>query len=467
MEMAAEGYGVKLTRRSFIASASAVAASRAAAAVSAAGRRFYKGQFHTHTYWSDGSAFPEQAVALYKDAGYDFLGLSDHNVYAAGERSKKVGKGHGEIRAEILESFRRTFPDCVETSTDEKGAVSVKLATMEKLRARFEQSGKFLLLDAVEATTNTNPVEGIVNQVHLNYLNVPGVADNLRGYAVKGVSVVQRIEIVRKSVEALARSLGREEMLILNHPIWRWYDVLAEDLIATPEVRFFEVCNGGSPYRPGKGLPADGYDTDRFWDVVNAFRARRGQPLLYGVGNDDTHEYFGMPGSAPGIHCLPFNAWSLVRADALTPEALLKAMKAGDFAACEGVQPEDFSFDAKTGTLSVSVAGAPRQCRQIQFIVTKKDFSETPVKTVDVMPEERPEAERAKDLRRVKVYDTKKIGVVAKSVSGGIGESVKGAYTLQPDDLYVRARILAPARPAAAAFLHPRLHVAWTQPYRA
>ena len=458
---------MELTRRAFMAGTAALAATRIPAAAPTAGRRFYKGQFHTHTYWSDGQAFPEQAVALYRDAGYDFLGLSDHNVYAAGERTKKVGRGRGEVRPEIMEAFRRDFPDCVETVTDGQNALSVKLATIDRLRARFERPGQFLLLDAVEATTKTQPAEGIENQVHLNYLNVPGVADGLVGYPLKGVPVARRIEEIRTSVAALARKLGREELLVLNHPIWRWYDVLAEDLVATPDVRFFEVCNGGSPYRPGKGLPADGYDTDRFWDVVNAFRARRGQPLLYGVGNDDTHEYFGLPGTSPGIHCLPFNAWSLVRAESLTADALLAAMKAGDFAACEGVQPEDFSFDAGTGTLSVAVAGAPRQCRTIQFIVTKKDFSETPVGTFEVMPEDAREADRPKTLRRVNIYDPKKIGVVAKSASGGVGEAVRASYTLKPDDLYVRARILAPARPAVTAFLHPHNHVAWTQPYRA
>ena len=458
---------MSITRRGFVASVAAATAARlpAATATATGGKRFYKGQFHTHTYWSDGSAFPEQSVALYRDAGYDFLGISDHNVYDEGTRTKKVGRGRGEIRPEVFAAFRRDFPDCVAATTDAQGATVATLATMEKLRARFERSGRFLLLDAVEATTRVESAEGVVNQVHMNYLNVPGVAPYLKKPVVKGVAVAQRIEETRASVAQLAQELGREELFVLNHPIWRWYDVLAEDLVATPKVRFFEVCNGGSPYRAGKGLPADGYDTDRLWDVVNAFRARRGEPLLYGVGNDDTHEYFGMPGSAPGIHCLPFNAWSLVRAEALTPQALIAAMKAGDFAACEGVQPEDFAFDAAKGTLSVSVAGAPRLCRTIQFIVTKKDFSETPVKTVEVMPEEVAEADRPKNVRRVKVYDPKKIGVVAKTVSGGVGEAVRADYTLKPDDLYVRARILSPARPVASAYLHPRCHVAWTQPY--
>ena len=56
-------------------------------------------------------------------------------------------------------------------------------------------------------------------------------------------------------------------------------------------------------------------------------------------------------------------------------------------------------------------------------------------------------------------------GQKAKAVSGGIGEGVKASYTMKPDDLYVRARILSPERPLATAFQHPKVHVAWTQPY--
>ena len=67
--------------------------------------------------------------------------------------------------------------------------------------------------------------------------------------------------------------------------------------------------------------------------------------------------------------------------------------------------------------------------------------------------------------RKINVYDTKKIGCVAKVVSGGIGEGVKASYTMKPDDLYVRARIISPERPAASAFQHPKVQVAWTQPY--
>ena len=459
---------MKTTRRGFLAAGAALAAAtgirREAQAAPTGGKRFYKGQFHTHTYWSDGSAFPEQSIQFYRETGYNFLGLSDHNVYADSHRVKKVGKGKGQIRQEIFDAYRRDFPASVQCEKAADGSTEVVVQTYAKMREIFEKPGEFLLLDAVEGTTRTYDDDGVEHQVHMNYLNVPGVPEHFRNCGTKA-SVAQRIADSLKSVEALAKEKGRESMFILNHPIWRWYDVTPEDLVANPDVRFFEVCNGGSPYRPGNGLPSDGFATDRFWDVVNAFRARNGQPLLYGVGNDDTHAYFGTPGHVPGIHCLPYNAWSLVRAEALTAEALIRAMKAGDFAPCEGVQPEDFSFDPTSGTLSVSVADKKNLCRTIQFIVTKRDFSEKPVRTVSIEPPDAPAEKQKIYARKINVYDTKKIGCIAKTVSGGIGEAVSASYTLKPDDLYVRARIISPERPAASAFQHPKVHVAWTQPY--
>ena len=40
--------------------------------------RWWKGNTHTHTLWSDGDGAPELVAGLYKEAGYHFLVLSDH-----------------------------------------------------------------------------------------------------------------------------------------------------------------------------------------------------------------------------------------------------------------------------------------------------------------------------------------------------------------------------------------------------
>ncbi len=42
------------------------------------GRRWYKGNLHTHTTRSDGRLIPEAVVSLYREKGYDFLALTDH-----------------------------------------------------------------------------------------------------------------------------------------------------------------------------------------------------------------------------------------------------------------------------------------------------------------------------------------------------------------------------------------------------
>ncbi|MBL8028215.1 MAG: hypothetical protein JNL74_17460 [Fibrobacteres bacterium] len=41
----------------------------------------WKGNFHTHTTLSDGRETPEKVITLYKNAGYNFLALSDHELY--------------------------------------------------------------------------------------------------------------------------------------------------------------------------------------------------------------------------------------------------------------------------------------------------------------------------------------------------------------------------------------------------
>ena len=65
-------------------------------------KQWFKGNTHTHTLWSDGDDFPDMIPDWYKERGYDFLVLSDHNILSRGERWMKVadikkrGEGVGE-----------------------------------------------------------------------------------------------------------------------------------------------------------------------------------------------------------------------------------------------------------------------------------------------------------------------------------------------------------------------------------
>ena len=39
------------------------------------GAKWFKGNLHTHTTRTDGVKTPEEAIALYRGAGYDFFGI--------------------------------------------------------------------------------------------------------------------------------------------------------------------------------------------------------------------------------------------------------------------------------------------------------------------------------------------------------------------------------------------------------
>src|SRR5262247_1229387 len=42
-------------------------------------KRWYKGNTHTHTVNSDGDSTPDEVIRWYREHGYNFLVLSDHN----------------------------------------------------------------------------------------------------------------------------------------------------------------------------------------------------------------------------------------------------------------------------------------------------------------------------------------------------------------------------------------------------
>lgn len=454
-----------MNRREFIGLSFALAAMAGCRAPfgGTAEKRWYKGLFHCHSLWSDGKAFPEQVADWYRSHGYNFLGISDHNQFQdhpdtwATEMAKP--KGWHTARPEIFERYLATFPDA-RTRKDAQGARQARLKTFAELQRQFDVPGVFRMMPATEFTHMTTLPTGVTHKVHMNVVNVPGMPAEYLQDGYKPNYTDKSVEAIVADRAALAASFaadrGRRHLFVLNHPIWQWYDIAPEVLVENADVRFFEACNNGSPHAAWHELPQDGLDTDRFWDVVNAFRARRGQPLLYGVGNDDTHFYFGE--DVPML--MPGNAWTRVRARSLEPDALVGAMLEGDFLACEGIEAEDVQFDRARGELTVSVAGEPGEARKITFIVSKRDFGERPVRTLELTPE------KPAWRRTIRIYD-EKVGMVVKTVVGKPGEPVTASYRLAADDLYVRARIESPRIPLCKAALHPRNACCWTQPYQA
>src|SRR3982074_235710 len=84
------------------------------------GPRYWKGNLHTHSLWSDGDDFPEMIADWYHRHGYHFLPLSDHNVLSERERWIDMRAG---ARSVALDKYLKRFgPGWVERrKANEKG----------------------------------------------------------------------------------------------------------------------------------------------------------------------------------------------------------------------------------------------------------------------------------------------------------------------------------------------------------
>ncbi len=429
-----------------------LAAAVAALPVQAAdGLQWFRGQLHAHSYWSDGRAFPEQAIDAYKQRGYHFLCLTDHNRFPedTGYWCKVTNEDGGwppKVSHEMFDSYVQSFgEDWVETRTDGPDTY-VRLKTYAETKARFEEPGNFLLMPGVEITQTLNGVA-----VHQNYINLPLIVP-----CITGADLVLTLEGDRTAADLIrlnaieARQAAAERqapyLFMLNHPFWVYYDIVPQNLIDCPEIRFFEVCNGGSEFAPHP--QAQSYTVGKFWDAVNAFRRIQGQDLLYGVGSDDAHFYD--PQRIDGNGGVG-DAWVMVRAEALTPEHLLAAMQRGDFYASTGVLLEDVAFTAADKTLRVKVKPEEGTAYRIYFITTKQGFDQAVTEIASPAEGDRP-------ARTVPVY-SEDIGRVVKTVDGTEAE-----YTLEADDLYVRACIESNRPGKYTRHFYPKVQTAWTQP---
>ena len=415
------------------------------------GNSWYRGMFHMHTFWSDGRAFPEQAIDSYKRIGYDFIGVSDHNVFADDPACWKTVEARESgwppsVTRPVFDAYAQAFGHEVETRK-EGDKTAVRLKTYAEMRKRFEEPGKFLLLPAVEITQVLNGIN-----VHLNYVNLPDTVPCVKGGPLSrqikepGLSVSALIRQNAEEVAQLSAQMRRPTLLMLNHPQWVYWDIAPQNLIDNPEVRYFEVCNGGSSFAPHPD--ALSVTCDAFWDTVNAFRCLKGHPLLFGVGSDDTHYYLNR--TPDQRHA---DAWVMVRSAALTPEALLSALHAGDYYVSTGVALEDVAFGAADRTLRVRVKAAPGVTYRLRFIATKRGFDQT-LRTVDSP------AEKGRGARTLPVYSAE-IGKTVQLVEG-----VEASYRMAADDLYVRAKIESSVSSGYTRHFHPDVQVAWTQPYR-
>jgi hypothetical protein len=202
----------------------------------------------------------------------------------------------------------------------------------------------------------------------------------------------------------------------INHPNFH-YAITIEDMINLRGERFFEVYNGhpqvhneGDSLHPG---------TEQMWDEINMAYLKRKQPLMMGMGTDDSHSYhqFGTAYANAG------RGWVMVYAESLDAGALIAAMERGDFYASSGVMLKNISIQKKA--ISVEVQPEEGVTYTIEFIGATSG------------------AEKATILQRVN------------------GNSAR--FQLTSKHLFVRARIIS-SKLKTNPFRDQEVEMAWTQP---
>lgn len=382
-----------------------------AATACSPGGDWYRGNTHTHSLWSDGDAAPEVVVAWYKANGYDWLSLTDHNTLLQGDRWYPISDD-GLLSPARLQEIRDTFGEETIDTREVDSVLEMRLKTLEELRDRFEVPDKFLLIEGEEITDRSDG-----KPVHFNVLN-PAEFLPTQG----GETVDETVERTLDAVNGQAERTGRNMLVHLNHPNYGW--ALNPEQIALMEgTHLFEVYNGSTECNnDGDATHAS---MDEAWDLANMIRLTQlGLGPLYGVANDDTHNYFEWSSNQSN----PGRGWIMVRADSLSTDAILNAIRAGDFYSSTGVELKDVRTDPEEYV--VKIAAQRGVSYTTQFIGTRIAHG-IPGETGVVLHE---------------TTDTKAI------------------YRFRGDELYVRAKVISSRMQQNPIEATEVPEIAWTQP---
>ena len=239
----------------------------------AAPGRFFKGNIHTHSTLSDGLRRPEEVCATYRQAGYDFLALTDHFM------------------------AKYDFP----------------LADTRPFRA----PGFTTILGAeVHA-----PATSLGEIWHILAVGLP--LDFARTPADETGAALA------------ARCVAAGAFVAIAHP--GWYALSAADANSLPGAHAVEIYNHTSALRTDRG------DGAYLADTLLA-EGRR----LSLIAVDDAH--FACPDW--------FGGWVMVKATENQPDALLAALKAGQFYATQGPRIEGILWGADCVEVQCSPAAS-------------------------------------------------------------------------------------------------------------
>jgi hypothetical protein len=395
--------------------------------------RWWKGNLHTHSLWDGGDDFPEMIVSWYREKGYHFLGLSEHNVFAKGERWRNIDTVNRDAGVDAVAKYRARFGD---SWVQIKSGREVRLKPVDEYRMLFEERDRFLLLPAEELTGEAGDGRSL-------HMNVSNVGEELPYLSTS--TIPDTILANLQQVAASSRRTGRPALFHVNHPNYNW-SLTAEDLARLVDLEFVEIWNGvEGDNDPGEG---ERISSEAIWDVANTLRLqRRGTRPLLGLATDDSHDHHGNKSrSRPG------RAWLMVRSRYLSPEHLFAAMRRGDFYSTTGVSLGEVNFDPNNRTLSVRIEGKAGETFVTRFIGSRRGVN------LEGKPRRDAQGQLLETTLDYRSASGPQMGELFAEVSG-----TTATYKMRGDELYVRAVVTSSARTEvpSSEFAFQR---AWTQP---
>ncbi|MGH7444119.1 MAG: endonuclease/exonuclease/phosphatase family protein, partial [Longimicrobiales bacterium] len=356
--------------------------------------------------------------------GYNFVGLTDHDIVPAAERWVDATNNEGARAG--LARYAARFPDVVDQR--QRGDTTfVRLRTVAQYRVSLEDPSRFLVIPSEEISQH---VDG--DAVHVNAWNLADVV-----IAQEHGTERQILQANMRDVRAQRTASGRFALAQINHPNYL-YSLTAEDLIALPDAQLFEIYNG----HPAINNAGDAHHVsmERMWDIALSERLARGLPPIHATATDDAHDYHRLDPAERN----PGRGWVVVRAPALSPDAITQALAAGDFYASTGVVLDDVR--RTEDALELRIRADPDVAYTTQFIGTRRGYDRTST----------PRQDTTGDAVTRRYSDD--IGTVLAEVSGS-----EPSYRFAGDELYVRAKVVS-TRAKENVPTPGEVEVAWTQP---
>ncbi|MDX1363649.1 PHP domain-containing protein [Arenibacter latericius] len=319
-------------------------------------KKWYKGNLHTHSFWSDGDEFPEIILDWYKSNNYQFIALSDHNTISMEE--KWIPVRSDSLFQNSFNNYLNTYGENWVEYKRDSGKIMVKLKTYAEYSQLLEKPGEFLVLHSEEITDRYKD-----KHVHINATNIQRKIDPQGGNSVAETMQNNLDEVLKQR-----RETGIPIMPHINHPNF-FYSITLEDMISLKGEQFFEVYNGHHMvHNLGDSTHIS---TEQMWDQINISYIKDNKPLMYGLATDDSHNYHkkGHKWSNAG------RGWVVVQTDTLSAHSLIHAMEKGDFYASTGVSLT--SLECTPEGISVAVAAEPGVKYTISFIGCLKGATET------------------------------------------------------------------------------------------